>query len=244
MDRGYFNQMALKTDSEESVSWEGDYREPVVEDFLKDAKPKPIQPLLIQHDNGALRATIFWSIVIVLSSLFNWAQGDRWAFMVNLPTVAENGEFYRLWTSLFIHSDFGHLASNLWLFAIFGYLLRSFWGLLVFPFLSFIAVGGLASVATIFWYQNSTFLLGASGMIYGMIGLWLVTYLRYELRYRFRTRLFRAIGFILVMLFPSTITENISYSAHFFGFFIGGLVGVILILLYGTSKETPRIDLS
>ena len=168
MDKQQFDQLAQQT------NWEGDYREPIADDFLPSPEHSKHQPLLRKHDGEALRSTIFWGLVIIVASLFNWYQGDRYAFMVSLPAVFADGEYYRLWSSLFIHSDFGHLASNLWLFLVFGFLLRSFWGLAVFPFLTFGFVGGASSLVTILWYRSETYLLGASGMIYGMIALWLV----------------------------------------------------------------------
>ncbi|NRA67291.1 MAG: rhomboid family intramembrane serine protease [Pseudobacteriovorax sp.] len=232
-----------ETNEAEKKNLEGDYTELSLDDFQPVEKTDPPQPLIHQTKKESMKPTLFWGFIIVWASVFSWLKSTKYDYTVSYTSIFQEQEFYRLWTSLFIHSDFGHLASNLWLFLIFGYLLRNFWGLAVFPLLTFVLTGGLTSLATIMWYQNSTHLLGASGMIYGMIALWLVTYCRFELRYSFKMRVFRAIGFILVMLFPSTITANVSYSAHFFGFLIGAALGLILILFKRVDEE-PKAYLS
>lgn len=208
--------------------WEGDYTDLNTDDFLPSAKPDPGPLYKISHKD-AFGPTLYWSMVIVIVTVANWLYGKDWQLLASYQSTLGENKLWQAWSSLFIHADIGHLLSNLWLFAVFGYLLRAFWGAFVFPFLSFSLLGGLTTILTILHYGPGPRLLGASGMIYGMIGLWLVTYLRYELRYSFKTRVFRSIGFILLMLFPTTITHNVSYSAHFIGFVIGAGLGAALI---------------
>ncbi len=75
-----------------------------------------------------------------------------------------------------------------------------------------------------------TQLIGASGMVYAMVAMWLVVYMNFETHYPFRTRLMRAVGFTLVVMIPTTYQKNVSYLAHGMGFGLGILFGVVLIL--------------
>ncbi len=222
--------------------WQGDYRELTIDDFAPEVKPtKPFPPINLRPKQSLAMVT-YCSLIIILLSIYNWLSNSTYLLAVSFPRVIEDGEYWRVWTSLFIHSDFGHVASNLWLFGVFGYLLHAFWGAWVFPVISFSFIGGFTNLLTILWYGNATFIIGASGLVYGMIGLWLVTYCFFETRFSIATRIFRASGFTLIMLFPSTIAKNISYSAHSFGFIIGVLVGIALcsIRLHRT-QETPAL---
>ena len=212
--------------------WEGDYREPIPEDFLPDAAAqKAPPPIMAENYKNSFHVSFLSALIIIAFSLYRWLFLPGSELAVSHPSIFIGGEYWRLWTSVLVHSDFGHIASNLWLFGIFGYLLHTFWGPWVFPFLSFSVLGGLTSLLTILWYANPTFVLGASGMIYGMIGLWIVSYIFFEDRFSVKMRIFRALGFVLVMLFPSTIVQNVSYSAHALGFAIGAAVGILLCLI-------------
>lgn len=220
----------LKSDSnlQDDTPWQGDYRELKEEDFAPS--PKPLDPPIMKKlDTQGLSSAILWMSLITITTIGNWWAGNSEVWSASYNTIVEQGEFWRLWTSLFIHSDFAHLMSNIWLFGVFAYLLRSFWGTSVFPNTSIVLIGGLTSLATVYWYGKGTSVIGASGMIYGMIGLWIVTYCRYDTRFSFPMRVFRASGFVLIMLFPQTYAIHVSYSAHFFGFIFGLLLGFFLV---------------
>ena len=80
-------------------------------------------------------------------------------------------------------------------------------------------------------------------MIYSMVAMWLVFFLKFDTRYSFFIRLIRAIAFILVILFPSEIKPHTSYSAHAFGFIIG-LITALLLLPIVTQDIKAKEDAS
>ncbi|SMF12523.1 rhomboid family intramembrane serine protease [Pseudobacteriovorax antillogorgiicola] len=222
--------------------WEGDYRDLSTDDFLEDAsKPSP-GPLYTLIYKNALTPTIYWSVTLIIATIFHWLYGHQYDLTASYQSVFQGDQVWKLWSSLWIHSDIEHLLSNLWLFSVFAYLLRAFWGPSVFPVLSFGILGALTTATTIYHYGPGPRLLGASGMIYGMIGLWLVTYCRYETRFSLGTRIFRSIGFVLIMLFPTTVTKNVSYSAHAFGFLWGLGFGTLLILMRGNNHPEQESE--
>ncbi len=198
---------------------------PTAEDFIP-SPPKPVGPLDRYPRSQSMRVALLALVLFFVASIPHWRDSAAGGW-VSREAVFEGHEYWRLLTALFTHSDFGHLLSNTPLFLIFGWYLRDFFGLLAFP-VAALLTGVLSNLATIWFYPASTQLVGASGMLYGMVALWLVLYVRFELNYSVPMRIFRAIGVSLVLLFPTTFQETTSYLAHATGFFIGLLVGMLL----------------
>lgn len=115
--------------------------------------------------------------------------------------------------------------SNAVLFMVFAYLLRAYIGFLAYPVLSILS-GVLTQYITLWTYPQGTVLIGASGMIYAMAGMWLSYYLRFENLHNKMVRLMRVLAFVLVVLMPSIIRPQVSYRAHAIGFGVGVIMAV------------------
>jgi rhomboid protease GluP len=163
--------------------------------------------------------------VCVAVSMLSWNTQLGLEFSASTEVVFGEGKYWRLLTALAAHADWEHLLGNAPLFIIFGWLLRSYFGLWFFPILPLLA-GVLANLCTILWYEPWQRLLGCSGMVYAMVAIWLVLYLRFEVRYTLPMRIFRCVGFTLILLFPSSFHPTTSYLAHTLGF----VFGVVLAL--------------
>ena len=142
--------------------------------------------------------------------------------------VYARGEWWRIFSALFVHGDLGHLASNLLPFLFFGWMIQAYFGFWLFPAFSFL-VGMVSNAVTVALYPPGSHLVGASGMIYGMIALWLVLYLRFDKERRPPVRAMRAVGFALLLLFPTTYEPQVSYLAHASGFAAGMAGGFIAL---------------
>ncbi|HOT43674.1 MAG TPA: rhomboid family intramembrane serine protease [Spirochaetota bacterium] len=147
---------------------------------------------------------------------------------VNGSSVFGGHEYWRLLTAIVTHTDLSHLLANALIVLVFGWMLKAYFGWIVFPFIS-IAVGLITNTITIAMYAPGIKLLGASGMAYGMVSLWLVFYLRHDVDHRVPVRLVRAVGFALVMMFPTTFDPRVSYLSHAVGFGVGLAAGFILL---------------
>ena len=73
-----------------------------------------------------------------------------------------------------------------------------------------------------------------------MAALWLIFYLRYDTDRQLAIRIFRAVGFVMVMLIPSTYNPQTSYLAHGMGFLIGLGAGILLLPII--EIQDPRED--
>ncbi len=207
--------------------YDGEYYYPEPEDFEPEP-PRPEGPLnklpSAKHFKPAVLLFVLFYIASVLFSKYPvgeqlWASGE---------TVFTNHEYWRLITSVFTHSDLFHLLSNTFMFLIFGWLLRAYFGFFVFPVVSLL-IGIITTLITIGLYEPHIRLVGASGMNYGMVALWLVFYLRYDIDRRIPVRIFRIVGFIMVMMLPTTLSPQTSYLAHALGFGIGITFGLLLL---------------
>lgn len=171
---------------------------------------------------------ILVSIVIVLFSriLTNSSYSDLiWS---SHETVYVKHEYWRLITAIFTHVDSVHLISNLPLLILFGWFLFEYFGFYIFPLTSLL-VGILTNMVTLYFYTDYIRLIGASGMIYGMVSIWLVLYIYHDTDRSIMMRIFRATGFALIMLFPETYNPSTSYLAHVSGFVIGIITGLLVI---------------
>ncbi len=200
---------------------------PVIEDFVPSAA-RSKGHLWRLPSTWSSRSAVACFVLFVAFSIRHWLVPSSETWWASGTQVFQNGEWWRTFTALFTHSDMGHLLSNAPLFLIFGWFLRAFFGWLAFPLASF-AVGILSNVATLATYPAQTHLLGASGMLYGMVALWLVFYCKFATEYPFHIRMLRAVGVSILLLFPTTYQKNVSYMAHFAGFLIGGGVGFALL---------------
>lgn len=208
------------------------------DDFLPAPK-KRLSALAAKPQLRCLTVPIFMTLAFAAVSLAYWYDPVKYPFWVSRESVFIEGKYWKLFTALFVHSDMLHLLSNLPLFLIFGWHLRTFFGFRIFPLVAILA--GIASnFLTIYFYHDQTRLLGASGMLYAMVSLWLFYYVKFETSYSFWTKVMRATAFALVLLFPTTFQENVSYMAHFWGFICGILLGLLFMPITQIQTEAPE----
>ena len=170
-------------------------------------------------------AIFFWILFWIVSFLY-WQ--DRGDFSVSGRAVFETGEWWRLVSALFTHSGVAHLLANSPMFLVFGMLLSNFFGWKIFPF-SALIVGIITNLLTIYMQDSTIRLVGASGMVYGMVAMWLVYYFHFDNQYHWPIRLSRVVAFSLVVMYPSTYQPNISYLAHGLGFVTGGVFALVTL---------------
>jgi rhomboid protease GluP len=208
------------------------------EDFLPAPKKSP-SPMAAVPPLRFLNLPVWMAIGFAIASIAYWQNPGKFPLWVSQASLLKDHQYWKLFTALFTHSDMLHLLSNLPLFLIFGWHLRAFFGLVIFPVLAVVA-GALANFLTVILYEEQTRLLGASGMLYAMVALWLVYYVRFETAYRFWNKVMRATGFALILLFPTTFQENVSYLAHFWGFICGMVLGALFFPI--TSIQTDNFQ--
>lgn len=151
-----------------------------------------------------------------------------------LPSVMIEGQWYRLLTSMFLHSGFLHILNNMFILYFTGEILELAIGKIKYSAIYLISGigGGLLSLFVAYQSQNYVVSVGASGAIFGVIGalLWLVIAHRGKYKELTSSRMLIMIVLILFIGFTSTQIDNWGH--------IGGLVSGFLtsVLLYHRKK--------
>lgn len=198
---------------------------PEPEDFI----PTPRKPVGLFQRWPATKHAVLPVALFIAAALLSYGY---WTGQIIDLSISGNtffrGEVWRAASALLAHADEAHLLSNGLLFIVFGTLLRAYFGFLAFPILPLIA-GIVANIIVVSVYESHIRLLGVSGMIYAMVAIWLMFYLRFETDKSITRRVLRVVGFALLMLFPQTYDQRVSHLAHSSGFVSGVLVAAIAL---------------
>jgi len=145
--------------------------------------------------------------------------------------VVGHGEYWRLFTALFLHGGFLHLAFNLFALYVLGPPLERSIGAI--RFITCYLISGLASSAGVVALNqvgliHVTDVIGASGCIMGVVGAWAGFLLRHHHAPFARQRLAN-IGLIVVIQIAFDLsTPQVSTAAHLCGLVAGFFLGLIL----------------
>jgi rhomboid protease GluP len=183
-----------------------------------------------RSDSNLIALTV--ASLIVLVSLSGW----NWEFVgellpVSRSLVFEQHQWWRPWTACFAHADLGHLLSNLFLFVIFARFLGGHFGYWLFPFW-ILFLGGLANLIVLPSYDPETRVLGASGMVNVIGGVWLSLYFFISRQYRLMGRILRTIGVGLLLFAPQEFRPQVAERVHIAGLIWGLGFGTIWFQIF------------
>lgn len=147
----------------------------------------------------------------------------------NVPTLVMKGEVYRLVTSNLLHTDVFHLVVNGVLIAVLGSMVERLLGTWPFVLTALLAavLGPLSSALS----GNATLSLGASTIVFGLLGLYGFVAYRYRgrlpLGFSPPFRMWLTLG--LMLLFMAMALPGADFAAHLGGFLAGVLVAAPLV---------------
>ena len=154
-------------------------------------------------------------------------------------TALVQGEWWRLFTAIWLHADLAHLATN----AVFGLV---FLGLAMGRYgsgaglLAAYLAGAGGNVVAWLGHGGSQLGLGASGMVMGALGLLTVQsvdLLKQRNAIAFRHFTGAMMGGVLLFVFLG-LTPETDVVAHFGGFVAGILLGSLLALVPRLARRT------
>jgi rhomboid protease GluP len=139
--------------------------------------------------------------------------------------VLLDGEYYRFFTSMFMHGGIDHIVSNMIFLAALGEMLERVIGHVRFAILYILSGigGGLFSIANVLLSGNHHTSVGASGAIFGLIGAMLILVVIYNGRYQ-DISVGRMIFAIVYMVYDGMRSEGIDNAAHVGGLIFGALI--------------------
>jgi rhomboid protease GluP len=144
---------------------------------------------------------------------------------MSAEAVLGMGQYYRLYTSMFLHYGIMHLASNALFLYVFGSSVERYFGRwkMLFIYLGSGIAGGLT-----FCFISEGTAVGASAAVFGLVGAMLAYSLKVKRQVDGRDTYFMLL-FALVSICSGFLSDNIANSAHIGGFIFGIISGWLLI---------------
>jgi len=136
--------------------------------------------------------------------------------LVQINSNIINGEYWRLFTSMFLHADIMHILSNMIALLLFGAAVENNYSKLEYLLIYFIS-GLIGNLFSLLLLPLNTISLGASGAIFGLIGAAFILYTIEGERTLILLGLFYLAYFII-----SSFAPGINLWAHLFGL-LGGI---------------------
>ena len=145
--------------------------------------------------------------------------------------VVVQGEYWRLFTALFLHGGFAHLLFNLFALYILGPPLERSIGTVRFT--ACYLISGLASSAgvvilTVTGLLQVAQLVGASGCIMGIVGAWAGFLVQHRHAPHAKRRLANILLIIAIQTAFDLSTPQVSMAAHLCGLIAGFFLGLVL----------------
>ena len=180
-------------------------------------------------------ALIFINVAIcfVANFLIVTDKIDLFTLLANNRDLVKEGQVYRLLTSAFLHQNLFHLIFNMYALSVIGNQVESFvgkWKYLIIYLVSALTGSLLSCVINTGWS------LGASGAIFGLMGMLLYFGLFYRL-YLDKALKTQIVPLILMNLGLGFIISGIDNAAH-----IGGLFGGFLISMALGVSDNKKIS--
>lgn len=195
---------------------------------------------MLQDKKPTLTIMIIAANVLVFVWLSMFGMTEDGSYMLQhgamyLPFVLENGEYYRMFTCLFLHFGFSHLMNNMMMLFFLGSILEEEIGWWKYSILYLCSGFGGNILSALYDLKMGEFAVsaGASGAIFGIIGALLMIIIKNHGRLRNlsgRGMLFMAVC-SLYHGFSSTGVDNMAH--------IGGLISgfCLAAVLYWKSNH-------
>jgi len=161
------------------------------------------------------------------------------ALGANFGPYTLDGQWWRIFTCMWMHGGLIHIGSNMYCFWQFGRIAERIFGRS--RYLAIYVITGLAaSITSVAWHPMIVS-IGASGAIFGVAGALFVPFYRKSLRLPppVMHSMMRSIGlFIVINLIISASLPFIDMSAHVGGLVVGFLLGSIFVRQAARGEES------
>ena len=154
------------------------------------------------------------------------------------PFILENGEYYRLFTCMFLHFGIEHLANNMLVLFVLGQRLEPVVGKIRFLLIYFLGGIGGNLISLVFDIKGGNYAVsaGASGAVFAVMGamIWVVIRNRGRLQDISTRQMLVMAAFSLYFDFASSGVDN---AAH-----VGGMIcGILLAVVLYHPRSSKRV---
>ncbi len=144
--------------------------------------------------------------------------------------IFEEHEYYRLFTSMFLHFGIAHLVNNMISLWFIGGEVERMYGHIEYIILYIITglTGSMLSAVSGYMSNRVSISAGASGAVYGILGALLLLVLKYGRDGN--SKLYKVVIVLFFLAMAGRTTENVDNMAHLGGFIAGVICGFLLSL--------------
>lgn len=190
-----------------------------------------------------INLVVFALMLMFGAGLWHTSNGVQLAWGANFGPATQDGQWWRLFTAMFIHFGIVHMALNMWALWDIGRLVERLYGRGRFTLL-YLASGVLGNLLSLVVQGNKAVSGGASGAIFSLYGALLVFLWRERRqveRGEFRWLFGAASVFTLVTLGMGLVVPGIDNAAHIGGLLSGALLSILLARPW--TPNSPRLRL-
>lgn len=198
-----------------------------VEELIKNDNEKRLKDIKSKNCFLTYSILLINVIILIIMEVCGGSQSSEvlMAFGALYPqSVIEQGEYYRMFTSMFLHIGYYHLLANSLSLLIFGMRCERFYGKIKMAIIYL--VSGLCSAVAVVFFENAI-TAGASGAILGLIGAILV-YVAMNRRSVDGLDIYIIIMFAVISIGTGFIISGVSNAGHIGGFIGGVITGFIM----------------
>lgn len=148
----------------------------------------------------------------------------------NWQLVFEDGQYYRLFTSMFLHFGAAHLINNMFSLFIVGNQVEKIYGRVKYIIIYIISGLGASLVSDLYYMKSNQIVVsaGASGAIFGIIGAMMVGTYYYN---RIDGQRIGSRFFLLLIMALYSGSANVDNMAHVGGFITGTLISSLILYI-------------
>jgi len=161
----------------------------------------------------------------------------------NFSPLTLSGDWWRLFTCIFIHFGIIHLVMNSYALYMAGVYLEPMLGKTKY-IIAYLATGIFASLASLWWHSEGVNSAGASGAIFGLYGIFLALLFTNLIPKQMRSSLLQSIGVFVVFNLIYGTKSGIDNAAHIGGLLSGMIIGFIYYPLLKKEDKGAKSNLA
>jgi rhomboid protease GluP len=154
----------------------------------------------------------------------------------NFSALTLSGDWWRLFTNIFIHFGIIHLLMNMYCLYSISIYLEPMLGKIKF-ITAYVCTGILASVVSLWWHKTGVNSAGASGAIFGMYGVFLAMLISKLVPEAIRQQLLKSIGIFIFYNLVYGMKSGVDNAAHIGGLLSGFMIGYCLVPVIKKERE-------
>ncbi len=190
----------------------------------------------------AVNIVVFVLTAISGVSIISPKGGDLLPWGANFAPMTSDGQWWRLFTSMFLHFGIIHLAMNMFTLFYIGSQLEPMLGKTRY-IVAYICAGLMGSMASLMWHSDgSAISAGASGAVFGIAGVFLALLLTNLVPKAIRKSMLQSIGIFVAynIFYGMRPNSGIDNAAHLGGLIGGMAIGFVYYFSLGERFSSSR----